>query len=293
MRKVKGIILAGGAGTRLYPVTKSVCKQLLPVYNKPMIYYPLSILMLAHIRDILIISSPEFLPRFQELLGIGDHLGINITYAVQEQPRGLADAFIIGEEFIGNDRVCLILGDNLFFGECFQGLLEKARKQDGATIFSYPVTHPEQYGVVDFDENGRVLSIEEKPVLPKSHFAVTGVYFFDPDVVQIAKAVQPSLRGEIEITDVNQAYLKQGRLNMIRLGRGYAWLDTGTHDALLDASSFVRTIEERQGLMVGCLEEVAYRMHYIDAVQLKTLAEKVPPGYGKYLKMILDQHGER
>ncbi len=289
MGKVKGIILAGGAGTRLYPVTVPICKQLLPVYNKPMIYYPLSVLMLGGIRDILIISSPEFLPSFKKLLGTGEQLGINLSYAPQSVPRGLADAFIIGEEFIGNDRVCLILGDNLFFGEYFQGLLKKARKQKGATIFSYYVIDPQDYGVVEFDQNERIISIQEKPRRPKSNFAVTGVYFYDPDVVKIAKSLKPSARGELEISDLNNVYLKRGRLNMIRMGRGYAWLDTGTHESLLEAGHFVRTIEERQGLMVGCLEEVAYRMGYIDNEKLRILANRVPVHYAKYLRMILAQ----
>jgi len=286
MSKTKGIILAGGKATRLYPVTKGVSKQLLPIYDKPMIYYPLSVLMLAGICDVLLISTPEALPDFEKLLGDGNELGINISYAAQDEPRGLADAFLIGEEFIGNDRVCLILGDNLFFGHDFYDLLQEAVNQPEATIFAYYVRNAQQYGVVEFDKNNHVISIEEKPKMPKSNFAVTGLYFYDNDVVQIAKSIKPSKRGELEITDVNNEYLKKRKLKVITLSRGYAWLDTGTHDSLLDASAFVKTIEDRQGLKVGCIEEVAFRMGFIDKKQLFNLAKTNNTSYGDYLEMI-------
>lgn len=288
MSKTKGIILAGGKATRLYPITKSISKQLLPIYDKPMIFYPLSVLMLAGIRDVLLISTPEALPAFKQLLGDGEDLGIKINYASQDEPKGLADAFIIGEDFIGDDRVCLILGDNLFFGHDFYDLLQEAVNQPEATIFAYYVNHPEQYGVIEFDKDNRVISIEEKPKSPKSHWAVTGLYFYDNEVVSIAKSIKPSARGEIEITDVNNIYLKKKRLKVTALSRGYAWLDTGTHDSLLDASAFVKTIEDRQGLKVGCIEEVAYRMGFIDQKQLLALAGTHNTSYGDYLEMIAE-----
>jgi len=289
MTKTKGIILAGGRATRLYPITKGVCKQLLPIYDKPMIYYPLSVLMLAGIRDILLISTPEALPAFEQLLGNGRDLGVHISYTVQEEPRGLADAFIIGEDFIGDDRVALILGDNLFFGHDLYNLLQDAITQTGATIFAYYVRDPRQYGVVEFDKDKNVISIEEKPKAPKSNFANTGLYFYDNEVVKIAKSIKPSARGELEITDVNNEYLKQKKLKVVTLGRGYAWLDTGTHDSLLDASSFIKTIEDRQGLKVGCIEEVAYRVGFIDQKQLLKLADDHKTDYGKYLKMVAQE----
>jgi glucose-1-phosphate thymidylyltransferase len=289
MANTKGIILAGGKATRLYPVTKSVSKQLLPVYDKPMIYYPLSVLMLAGIRDILLISTPEALPAFEQLLGTGQELGIRIRYSPQEKPKGLADAFIVGEKFIGEDRVCLILGDNLFFGHDLSELLQRAVKQPEATIFAYYVKRPEQYGVVEFDRQNNAVSIEEKPPAPKSNFAVTGLYFYDNDVVCIAKSIKPSARGELEITDVNKEYLKRKKLKVITLSRGYAWLDTGTHESLLDASSFIRTIEDRQGLKVGCVEEVAYRMGFIDKAQLLKLADEYKTSYGDYLKVVTQE----
>ncbi len=287
---MKGIILAGGFGTRLYPITKPVCKQLLPVYDKPMIYYPMSILMLAGIKEMLIISTPEDTPRFERFLGNGNQLGLNIEYKVQEYPRGLADAFILGEEFIGDDSVALILGDNIFYGT---GLMEKlasaTSKNTGATIFGYYVNDPERYGVVEFDKEGKVLSIEEKPEKPKSHYAVVGLYFYDNDVVEIAKNIKPSHRGEIEITDVNLEYLKRETLSVQKMGRGFAWLDTGTLDSMLEAAMFVKTIEDRQGLKISCIEEIAYRMGYITADQLKALAEPlVKSGYGNYLMNILN-----
>src|SRR3989338_888465 len=272
MSKTKGIILAGGKAKRLYPVTKGISKQLLPVYDKQMIYYPLSVLMLAGIRDILLISTPDALPAFQNVLGDGKDIGIKISYARQDEPRGLADAFRIGEEFIGSDRVGLILGDNIFFGHDFYDLLQQAVNQHEATVFAYYVHDAQRYGVVEFDKNNNVISIEEKPKQPKSKYAVTGLYFYDSDVVNIAKSIQPSARGELEITDVNNAYLKRNKLKVITLSRGYAWLDTGTHDSLLDASAFVKTIEDRQGLKIGCIEEVAYRMGFIDKTQLLKIA---------------------
>ena len=290
MKKIKGIILAGGRATRLYPVTRAISKQLLPVYDKPMIYYPLSILMLAGIQDILIISTSEALPPFQELFGDGRELGLRLTYAKQDVPRGIADAFIVGEKFIGQDRVALILGDNLFFGHGLVNHLQEAIKRtEGATVFAYPVRDPERYGVVEFDAQNTAISIEEKPKAPKSKFAVTGLYFYDNEVVAVAKSIKPSPRGEIEITDVNQNYLKRGKLKVELLGRGYAWLDTGTHDSLLDASMFIRTIEERQGLKIGCVEEIAYRMKFIDRTQLLSLAEGLKTQYGEYLRALEEE----
>ena len=286
---MKGIILAGGSGTRLYPLTQTICKQLLPVYDKPMIYYPLSTLMLAGIKDILIISTVEDTPRLEKFLGNGSHLGISLSYAVQEQPRGLADAFIVGEKFVGKDNVCLILGDNIFFGHGLSDMvLKAASRKSGATVFGYYVQDPERYGVVEFDKTGNVLSIEEKPKKPKSNYAVVGLYFYDNDVVEIAHNIKPSARGEIEITDVNLEYLKRRKLSVEIMGRGFAWLDTGTHNSMLDAALYVRTIEERQGLKISCIEEIAYRMNYINSQQLKNLAEPLmKSGYGEYLVDIL------
>lgn len=288
---MKGIILAGGAGTRLHPLTQVVSKQLLPVYDKPMIYYPLSVLMLADIKDILIISTPADLPNFEKLFGNGSHLGISISYAEQPSPDGLAQAFIIGEKFIGNDDVCLILGDNIFYGAGFQKLLNEAKSQvskaKSASVFGYYVDDPERYGVASFDEKGQVLSIEEKPKNPKSNYAVVGLYFYPNSVVNIAKEVEPSERGELEITAVNQAYLKQQKLKMQIMSRGYAWLDTGTHEALTEATEFVKTIEKRTGLKIGCIEEVAFRKGFINSEKLNLLAEPlIKSGYGKYLKNI-------
>ncbi|MDY6967749.1 MAG: glucose-1-phosphate thymidylyltransferase RfbA [Spirochaetota bacterium] len=287
---MKGIILAGGSGTRLYPITHTVCKQLLPVYDKPMIYYPLSTLMLAGIKEILIISTPNDLPKFEEILGDGSHIGISLSYKVQEEPRGLADAFIVGEEFIDNDKVCLILGDNIFYGHGLPELLRDALSyDDGATIFGYYVIDPERYGVVDFDKDGKVISIEEKPSKPKSNYAAVGLYFYDNDVVEIAKSIKPSHRGEIEITDVNLTYLDKGNLRVKLMGRGFAWLDTGTHSSMIDASLYVKTIEDRQGLKISCIEEIAYKMGYIGKDQLIKIAEPlVKSGYGEYLLKILE-----
>jgi len=284
---MKGIILAGGSGTRLYPITKGVSKQLLPVYDKPMIYYPLSVLMLAGIQDILIISTPEDLPNFEKLLGNGSEIGLQLSYKEQPSPDGLAQAFIIGEEFIGTDDVCLVLGDNIFYGVGFSGMLQNARinvAEGKSTVFGYYVNDPERYGVAEFDTKGNVISIEEKPKDPKSNFAVVGLYFYTNDVVQIAKNIQPSERGELEITSVNQTYLQHKTLKVELLGRGFAWLDTGTHDSLMEAGQFIETIEKRQGLKVACLEEIAYRMKYINAEQVRKLVEPLKKnGYGKYL----------
>lgn len=292
---MKGIILAGGSGTRLYPATKSVCKQLLPIYDKPMIYYPLSTLMLAGIKDILIISTPLDTPRFKDLLGDGSKLGISLTYKIQEEPKGLAQAFVIGEDFIGNSPVCLVLGDNIFFGHEFAKMVQQsAEKPNGATVFGYRVKDPARYGVVDFDSNGKVLSIEEKPEKPKSNYAVVGLYFYDNDVVDIAKGIKPSARGEYEITDVNSCYLEKGKLDVQLMGRGYAWLDTGTHDSLIEAGNFVKVIEERQGQKIACIEEIAWRKGFIDDKMLEELAKPLlKSGYGEYLMGILKEKSRK
>lgn len=288
---MKGIILAGGSGTRLYPITIPVCKQLLPIYDKPMLYYPLSILMLAGIREILIISTPKDTPRIEEMFSNGNDIGLNITYKVQDYPRGLADAFILGEEFIGDNSVCLVLGDNIFFGHGLTNLLKKSlatiEQQGGAIVFGYYVNDPERYGVVEFDSAGKAVSIEEKPINPKSNYAVTGLYFYDNNVIEIAKSVKPSKRGEIEITDVNKTYLSKGRLMVELLGRGYAWLDTGTAESLLEAGNFIATIEKRQGLKIACIEEIAFKLGYISKEQFLKLTEGYKNSYGKYLKNII------
>ena len=291
IQKRKGIILAGGSGTRLYPVTQSISKQLLPVYDKPMIYYPLSTLMLAGIQDILIISTPEDTPRFESLLGDGSQWGLNISYKVQPSPDGLAQAFILGDTFVGNDLSALVLGDNIFYGHDFNELLSNAMvRSDGATVFAYHVHDPERYGVAEFDKKNKVLSLEEKPSNPKSNYAVTGLYFYDKDVVAMAKSLKPSARGELEITDLNRLYLEKEKLNVEIMGRGYAWLDTGTHDSLLEASQFIATLENRQGLKVSCPEEISYRQGWINASQLEKLAAPLSKnGYGEYLQRVLKE----
>lgn len=288
---MKGIILAGGSGTRLYPLTKAISKQILPIYDKPMIYYPLSVLMLANIREILIISTPKDIHLYQDLLGDGSQLGIRLEYAIQPSPDGLAQAFVIGEKFVGNDTACMVLGDNIFYGQGFGGMLEEAGKiTDGAIVFGYYVNDPERYGVVEFDDAGRVISIEEKPAKPKSKYAVTGLYFYSNDVIEKAKNLKPSARGELEITDLNRIYLNENRLKVKLLGRGMAWLDTGTHESLLQASNFVETIEQRQGLKVACLEEIAFRKGYINARQVLSLAEPLKKNqYGQYLIKIVEE----
>ena len=291
----KGIILAGGSGTRLHPVTRAVCKQLLPVFDKPLIYFPISTLMLAGIRDILVITTPEDQAVFQTLLGSGEQWGLRLTYAVQAEPKGLAEAFLIGRDFIGDDHCALVLGDNIFFGQSIRDDLRRAvARPEGATVFGYRVVDPERYGVVEFDRSGRAVTIEEKPEKPRSNYAVTGLYFYDNRVVDLAAQIQPSGRGELEITDVNRRYLEEGVLHVERLGRGYAWFDAGTHDSLLQAGEFVRTIQQRQGFQISCLEEIAYRLGYIDCAALKALAEPLlKSDYGRYLLQVLEEQGPR
>ncbi|MCS7299536.1 MAG: glucose-1-phosphate thymidylyltransferase RfbA [Spirochaetia bacterium] len=280
----KGIILAGGSGTRLYPITKAISKQLLPVYDKPMIYYPFSTLLLSNIRDILIISNPEFIDLYKRLFEDGSFIGVRVEYKIQKEPRGIAEAFIIGEEFIGNDSVCLVLGDNIFFGQGFSAMLERANQTKGASIFGYYVKDPSAYGVIEVDKNSKPISIEEKPTNPKSHYAIPGLYFYDNDVVSIAKSLKPSQRGELEITDVNRYYLEEGRLNVILLGRGFAWFDAGTYDGLLEASNFIETIQKRQSMYIGCIEEIAFRKGFINREQLLKLGKSLEKtDYGKYL----------
>lgn len=286
---MKGIILAGGKSTRLYPITRTVCKQMLPIYDKPMIYYPLSVLMLAGIKDILVISTLQDTPRFKHALGNGKDLGIKLSYATQKEPRGIAESFIIAQDFISNDTVCLILGDNIFYGDNLVEILKEASSlREGAVIFGYYVKNPQRYGVIEFDNNCNPISIQEKPKKPKSNWVVTGIYFYDNHVVKIAKKIRPSQRGELEISDINNAYIKKGKLSLKLLSRGYAWLDTGTYDSLIDASMFIKTIEERQGLKIGCIEEVAFRMGYINRRQLQGLASKINTSYGEYLYKILE-----
>ena len=282
---MKGIILAGGSGTRLYPLTKAISKQIMPIYDKPMIYYPLSVLMLANIREILIISTPRDLPVFEELLGDGSQLGLKLEYKVQEHPNGLAEAFIIGEDFIGDDNVCLILGDNIFYGSGLSGLLEEASKlKEGAVVFGYPVKDPRAYGVVEFDKNGKAISLEEKPKVPKSNYAIPGLYFYDNTVVKKVKSIKPSARGELEITSVNEKYLEESRLSVKKFGRGVAWLDTGTHEALLEAANFVQTVQKRQGFYIACIEEIAYQKGWIDEEKVRELSKvMMKTEYGKYL----------
>ncbi len=287
---MKGIILAGGKATRLYPITRGVCKQLLPVYDKPMVYYSLSMLMFSGIKEILLISNPCDIGRFKDLLDDGKHLGLSIKYAIQEKPKGIAESFVIGEDFIGKDSVCLVLGDNIFYGHDLPDICKSAfSPQKGALVFGYYVNDPNRYAVIDFDKNGKASSIEEKPEKPKSNWVITGLYFYDNKVIDIAKNIKPSARGELEITDINKEYLKKGELKVKLLGRGYAWLDTGTHDSLIDASIFIKTIEERQGLKIGCIEEIAYRMGYINSVQLRKLAKGMNEIYGEYLIKVINE----